>query len=56
MPVVESMEVDDADRADGDVTKAKERCACSGTDGCQSVSPVEILWNWIGLCNLDARK
>ena len=41
------MEVDDADGADGDVTKAKEWSACCGTDGCQSVSPVEIAWNWM---------
>ena len=41
MPVVQSVEVDDADGADGDVAKAKERSACSGPDGCQSVSPVE---------------
>ena len=45
MPIVESMEVDDADGADGDVAKAKERSACCGTDGCQSVSPVQIVWN-----------
>ena len=41
MPVIQSVEVDDADGADGDVAKAKERSACCGTDGCQSVCPVE---------------
>ena len=56
MPIVESMEVDDADRADGDVAKAKEWSACCGADGCQSVSPVEIAWNCIGLFHLEARK
>jgi len=48
VPVIQAVEVDDADGADGDVAKAKERGACSGSDGCQSVSPFKkIFWNWM---------
>ena len=44
MPVVQPVEVNDTDGADGDVTKAKERSTCCWTDGCQPVSPVKIVW------------
>ena len=41
MPVVQPVEVNDADGTDGNVTKAKERSTCCWTDGRQPVSPMK---------------